>query len=329
MRDTLPALRPIRFPALRRGELRTLQVNVGYACNLQCAHCHVAAAPWRTEAMSRETAEDVLSFLRDARDAGVGTLDLTGGAPEMNPHFRWLVSEARALGVHVMDRCNLTILHEPGYEDLPQFLAEQQVEIVASLPCYLEENVDTQRGSGVFEGSIRALQQLNALGYGREGSGLVLNLVYNPVGASLPPPQVELEQDYRDELGSRFGITFNSLYALANMPIKRFGSMLLSLGQLDDYMALLQGAHRDENLESVMCRSLISVDWQGYVYDCDFNQMLGLPLRVKGRRGAAVKERVHLRELVGMDLTGNPIVVAGHCYGCTAGQGSSCGGALV
>ena len=329
MRDTLPVLRPIRFPALRRGGLRTLQVNVGYACNLQCAHCHVAAAPWRTESMTRDTAEEVLAFLRASRESGVHTLDLTGGAPEMNPNFRWLVSEARALGAHVMDRCNLTILHEPGYEDLGEFLAAHQVEIVASLPCYLEENVDTQRGSGVFESSIRALQQLNALGYGVEGSGLTLNLVYNPVGASLPPPQAELEQDYRDELGSRFGITFNALYALANMPIKRFGSLLLSLGQLDGYMALLQGAHRDENLEGVMCRSLISVDWEGYVYDCDFNQMLGLPLRLKGRRGAPQKERVHLRELVGVDLTGNPIVVAGHCYGCTAGQGSSCGGALV
>ena len=328
MRDTLPALRPIRFPALRRDALHTLQVNLGYTCNLQCAHCHVAAAPWRTESMSRETAEEVLAFLEASRRAGVRTLDLTGGAPEMNPNFRWLVSEARALGVHVMDRCNLTILLEPGHDDLAAFLAAHRVEIVASLPCYLEENVDTQRGSGVYESSITALRQLNALGYGREGSGLTLNLVYNPLGPKLPPPQAELEQDYRDELGSRFGITFNHLYALANMPIKRFGSMLVSLGQLDEYMALLQGAHQDENLASVMCRGLISVDWQGYVYDCDFNQMLGLPLRLRGRRGPS-KERVHLRELTGVDLTGNPIVVAGHCYGCTAGQGSSCGGALV
>ncbi|HET7771117.1 MAG TPA: arsenosugar biosynthesis radical SAM (seleno)protein ArsS [Chloroflexota bacterium] len=328
MRDTLPALRPIRFPALRRGALHTLQVNLGYTCNLQCAHCHVAAAPWRTETMSRETAEEVVAFLAASRDRGVATLDLTGGAPELNASFRWLVSEARRLGVRVMDRCNLTILHEPGYEDLAEFMAAHEVEIVASLPCYLEENVDMQRGAGVYDGSIRALQRLNSLGYGKEGSGLILNLVYNPLGASLPPPQAELEQDYRDELGSRFGITFNQLYALANMPIKRFGSMLMSLGQLDDYMALLQGAHRDENLESVMCRGLISVDWQGYVYDCDFNQMLGLPFRLRGRQGAT-KERVHLRELMAVDLTGNPIVVAGHCYGCTAGQGSSCGGALV
>lgn len=279
--------------------------------------------------MSRETAQEVLTFLRASREVGVHTLDLTGGAPELNPNFRWPVSEARTMGMHVIDRCNLTILHEPGHEDLGEFLAAQRVEIIASLPCYLEENVDTQRGNGVFENSIRALRELNALGYGIAGSGLVLNLVYNPVGPTLPPPQAELEQDYRDELGSRFGITFNALYALANMPIKRFGSTLLSLGQLDTYMAVLQGAHRDDNLEGVMCRGLISVDWEGYVYDCDFNQMLGLPLRLRGRGGAAPKERVHLRDLEGLDLNGNPVVVAGHCYGCTAGQGSSCGGALV
>ena len=329
MRDTLPELRAVRFPAVQRAALHSLQVNLGYTCNLQCAHCHVAAAPWRTESMSRETAEEVLAFLRVSAHTGVRTLDLTGGAPEMNPHFRWLVSEAKRLGVHVIDRCNLTILLEPGHEDLPNFLADHGVEIIASLPCYLEQNVDTQRGNGVFERSIRALQQLNALGYGAEGSGLTLNLVYNPLGPTLPPPQAELEQDYRDELGTRFGVTFNHLYALANMPIKRFGSMLLSLGQMDGYMALLQGAHKDENLESVMCRGLVSVDWEGYVYDCDFNQMLGLPLRLRGRRGGAQKERVHLRELLGRDLLGNPVTVAGHCYGCTAGQGSSCGGALV
>ncbi|CAA9221768.1 MAG: Radical SAM [uncultured Chloroflexi bacterium] len=348
MRDTLPNLRPISFPALRRGALHTLQVNLGYVCNLQCVHCHVAAGPRRTEAMTRETVDAVLGFLRQSRASGVRTLDLTGGAPELNAHFRELVVEARALGVHVMDRCNLTVLEEPGQEDLADFLASHQVEVVASLPCYLEDNVDKQRGNGVFESSIRGLQTLNALGYGGPGSGLTLNLVYNPLGPSLPPPQVELEQDYRDELGTRFGITFNSLFALANMPIKRFGSMLLSLGQFDQYMALLQGAHREENLDGVMCRGLVSVDWQGYVYDCDFNQMLGLPLRLRrlpmaraaSTSGPAAvapsavspirtKDRVHLTDLIGVDLENNPIVVAGHCYGCTAGQGSSCGGALA
>ena len=353
MRDTLPSLRPISFPPLRRDALHTLQVNLGYVCNLQCVHCHVAAGPRRTESMTADTVQDVLDFLAHARNAGVRTLDLTGGAPEINPHFRALVSQARAMGVHVMDRCNLTVLEELGQEDLAQFLATHEVEVVASLPCYLEENVDKQRGNGVFESSIRALQTLNALGYGQPSSGLTLDLVYNPLGATLPPPQAELESDYRDELGTRFGIVFNHLYALANMPIKRFGSMLLSLGQFDSYMALLQGAHREENLEGVMCRGLVSVDWEGYLYDCDFNQMLGLPLRLrtgpKPRQqhsstqhptdtqelmdtGSRTKERIHLRDLVTLGagaLDGNPIVVAGHCYGCTAGQGSSCGGALA
>jgi radical SAM/Cys-rich protein len=243
-----------------------------------------------------------------------------------------------------MDRCNLTVLEEPGHEDLAAFLAAQRVEVVASLPCYLEENVDRQRGRGVFDGSIRGLRRLNALGYGRPGSGLVLNLVYNPLEPRLPPSQVELEADYREELGTRFGIVFNRLFALANMPIQRFGSMLLSTGRFDEYMALLRGSHRDANLDTVMCRSLISVDWRGYVYDCDFNQMLDLPLELSevaevggfsAWPGAAFAgqarpaPRVHLSELAGIDLRGNPIAVAGHCYGCTAGQGSSCGGALA
>jgi radical SAM/Cys-rich protein len=226
------------------------------------------------------------------------------------------------MGVRVMDRCNLTILEVAGQEDLAEFLAGQQVEIVASMPCYLEDNVDRQRGKGVFDGSIRGLKRLNALGYGRDESGLVLNLVYNPQGPSLPPPQAALEADYRRALGERYGVVFNRLYAFANMPIQRFGSMLISKGRFDDYLALLQHAHLDANLDGVMCRNLISVDWRGFVYDCDFNQMLDLPLR-RGSRG-----RVHLAELLAQDLAGNPISVAGHCFGCTAGQGSSCGGAL-
>jgi radical SAM/Cys-rich protein len=283
-------------------------------------HCHVNAGPNRTEVMPREVADTVLAFLRDA---DVRTLDLTGGAPELNPHFRYLVTEARKLGVKVIDRCNLTILNEPGHEDLAAFLAMQRVEVIASLPCYLEDNVDRQRGKGVFSGSIVALRKLNALGYGEPGTGLALNLVYNPQGPSLPPAQGPLEDAYRAHLRAEYGVEFNRLFTLANMPIARFGSMLISKGQFNAYMALLQDAYREENLDQVMCRSLLSVDWQGYVYDCDFNQMLELPARFERRR------RTRLVDLVGKDLAGWPIVVADHCFGCTAGQGSSCGGALA
>ncbi len=319
MRATLPLLEQSDFPALRRRAPDTLQANLGYKCNQSCLHCHVNAGPTRTELMARDTIFEVVAFLKAA---AIKTLDLTGGAPELNPHFRLLVQSARRLGVRVIDRCNLTILFEPGQEGLAGFLAAQQVEITASLPCYLEDNVDRQRGDGVFKASIRALQTLNALGYGKPGSGLVLNLVYNPQGPVLPPAQQKLEQDYKQRLGAAHGIVFNQLYVLANMPIQRFGSTLVSKGQFDPYMQLLKSAYRPENLDTVMCRSLLSVDWQGYVYDCDFNQMLGLPLEWKGRPGT------HLRELIGADLDGNPIVVKDHCYGCTAGQGSSCGGAL-
>jgi radical SAM/Cys-rich protein len=320
MHATLHRLEASDFPAIRRRRLETLQVNLGYQCNQTCLHCHVNAGPTRTEMMNREAISDVIAFLKASR---VKTLDLTGGAPELNAHFRGLVLAARNLGVNVMDRCNLTILEQPGQEDLARFLATNAVEIAASLPCYLEENVDAQRGKGVFEASIRALKALNALGYGQPGSGLVLNLVYNPQGASLPPAQGKLEHDYHRQLRERFGIVFNQLYVLTNMPIQRFGSMLISKGRFEDYMDLLKNAYEPANLESVMCRNLVSVDWRGYVYDCDFNQMLGLPLRLNGR------PRVHLRQLTSDDLDGNPIVVKDHCYGCTAGQGSSCGGALT
>jgi radical SAM/Cys-rich protein len=319
MRDTWPLLKQIAFPPIRRGRLDTLQVNVGYRCNQSCVHCHVNAGPNRTEEMSDETVEVVLDFLARRR---VGTLDITGGAPELNPHFRALVRAARGLGVRVMDRCNLTILEVPGQEDLADFLAGERVEIVASMPCYLEQNVDAQRGKGVFDGSIRALQRLNGLGYGHPETGLVLNLVYNPQGPSLPPPQESLEADYKRELGERYGIVFDRLYTLANMPIQRFGAILISKGEFDRYLELLRHAHLDANLDHVMCRNLISIDWRGYVYDCDFNQMLDLPLR------HAARERVHLSELLDAEIEGEPIRVAGHCYGCTAGQGSSCGGAL-
>jgi len=320
MHATLPLMRQSEFPAIKRKRLDTLQVNLGYKCNQSCVHCHVNAGPTRTEMMSRETINDVLAFVQASR---VGKLDVTGGAPELSPHFRDLVRAARDLGVHVMDRCNLTIIEQPGQEDLARFLADQRVEVVASLPCYLEENVDRQRGKGVFEVSIRALQLLNRTGYGQPGSELELSLVYNPQGPVLPPAQDQLKTDYRTHLGKRYGIVFNELYVLTNMPIQRFGSMLISKGQFEHYMDLLKNAYQPANLDHVMCRSLLSVDWRGYVYDCDFNQMLGLPLAYKSRA------KTHLRELIGRDLTDNPIVVADHCYGCTAGQGSSCGGALA
>jgi radical SAM/Cys-rich protein len=319
MHATLPLMRDSDFPAIRRKHLETLQVNLGYKCNQSCLHCHVNAGPARTEMMTRETVNDVLAFIRSA---SVTKLDVTGGAPELNAHFRDLVRAARELKVHVMDRCNLTILEQPDQQDLAQFLAHNRVEIVASLPCYLEENVDRQRGKGVFDTSVRALKTLNSLGYGQPGSGLQLNLVYNPQGAVLPPAQQALETDYHRHLGERYGIAFNQLYIITNMPIQRFGSMLISNGQFGHYMDLLKNAYQAANLEGVMCRNLISVDWRGYTYDCDFNQMLGLPLAYKGRA------RTHLRDIMGADLARNPIAVADHCYGCTAGQGSSCGGAL-
>src|SRR3954451_5159492 len=319
MKDTWPLLDTIPFPALTRGRLETLQVNVGYRCNQSCVHCHVNAGPNRTEEMDAATAELVIEFLAKR---GIATLDITGGAPELNANFRRMVTAARDMSIKVMDRHNLTVQEQPGQEDLAEFLAASQVEIVASMPCYLADNVDKQRGKGVYDGSIRALQRLNALGYGREDSGLTLNLVYNPLGPSLPPPQAELEADYKRVLGERFGIVFNSLFTLANMPIQRFGAILLAHGEFDSYVARLQQAHRVEILSGVMCRSLLSVDYRGYVYDCDFNQMLDLPLT----RGGA--ERVHLSELLDDDIAGSPIRVAGHCFGCTAGQGSSCGGAL-
>ena len=319
MHPTLPLLTASTFPPIRRQPLDTLQVNLGYRCNQSCLHCHVAAGPNRTEMMDAEHVALVLQVLRERR---IGSLDLTGGAPELNPHFRSLVRDARAMGVKVMDRCNLTILSEPGFDDLAAFLAEQGVEVTASLPCYSPANVDRQRGDGVFDRSIAGLRQLNALGYGQDGSGLVLNLVYNPQGAVLPPPQGPLQADYKRELLLHFGVRFNQLFALTNMPIQRFGSTLVSKGGFAPYLQLLRDAYRAENLDTVMCRSLISVDWQGDLYDCDFNQMLGLRAQLAG------KPRPHLRDLLQHDPAGESIRTAQHCYGCTAGQGSSCGGAL-
>ena len=303
------------FPELRRTALTTLQVNLGYRCNQACSHCHVNAGPSRRESMDEQTIALILPVLR-ARS--IGCLDLTGGAPELHPGFRSLVRQVRAEGIEVIDRCNLTILSEPDQEDLAAFLAAEGVTVVASLPCYLEDNVDRQRGQGVFERSIQGLQQLNGLGYGQPGSGRELHLVFNPQGPSLPPPQEGLEADYRRVLGERHGVRFNRLFALANMPIQRFAAVLQASEQLQTYRELLRSSHQPANLEAVMCRSLVSVDWQGVLHDCDFNQQLGLGLPA-GR---------HLRDLLHWDPAGDPIQVAEHCYGCTAGSGSSCGGAL-
>jgi len=318
MRDSWSLLKQSDFPAIRRRSLDTLQMNLGYLCNIACTHCHVNAGPNRTELMDRATMAQALAVIDRF---SIGTLDVTGGSPEMNPEFRWLVSEARARGVHVMDRLNPTIMEEPGYDWVAPFLAEHRVEAVASLPCYSKENVDAQRGNGVFEASIRALKTLNEHGYGQPDSGRMLNLVYNPVGPSLPPSQETLTADYRRLLADEFGIVFNKLYTLTNMPIQRFGAVLLAKGQFDDYMALLKNSYRRENLNDVMCRDLVSVDYRGYIYDCDFNQMLGLPL-------GGAEEHTHLADLLELEDVPRGIAVADHCYGCTAGQGSSCGGAL-
>jgi radical SAM/Cys-rich protein len=320
MHATLPLLAHTDFPAVRRRGLDVLQVNVGYRCNQSCLHCHVNAGPTRTEEMTGDTVDLVLEVLRARK---VPTLDVTGGAPELNPHFRRLARGARALGTQVIDRCNLTILFEPGQEDLAEFLATERIDIVASLPCYSLERVDRQRGAGAFDKSILALQKLNTLGYGQPGSGLTLNLVYNPQGPVLPPDQRTLQADYERELGETFGIRFNQLFALANMPIQRFGSTLISKGQFQPYMKLLKDNYRAENLDTVMCTHTVSVDWTGALYDCDFNQMLGLPMRL------ADKPRAHLRDLLQHRVDGGAVRVADHCYGCTAGQGSSCGGQLL
>ncbi len=326
MKNTFDLLVNTDFPAIKRAQLETLQVNLGYLCNQQCLHCHVDASPRRKEIMTAETVADVVNFLKQKN---IKTLDLTGGAPEMNPEFCSLVKQAVAMGVHVIDRCNLTILLEPDFEEIAAFLAENKVEVVASLPCYLKENVDAQRGKGVFSDSIKGLQLLNQYGYGKQ-QALQLNLVYNPQGINLPPSQNELEPTYKKELQQRFSICFNNLYTITNMPIKRFGSTLLSKGLFDEYMQLLKTAYSKENLSGVMCRSTLSVDWLGYVYDCDFNQMLGLPAGLNADMAVdMLPKKTHINELLQRDLKGQSIAIMDHCYGCTAGFGSSCGGALI
>lgn len=295
-----------------------LQVNVGKVCNQTCRHCHVDAGPDRREAMSRET----MQLCLDALDrAGIPTLDITGGAPEMNPHFRWLVEEARASGRRVIDRCNLTILLAPRFEDLPEFLARNRVEVVASLPCYSPETTDRQRGDGVFAKSIESLRRLNAVGYGHPGSDLPLTLVYNPAGPSLPPPQPALEAAYREQLATRYGIVFTRLFTITNMPISRFLDDLLASGRLDEYLDKLVAAYNPEAAAGVMCRTTLSVGWDGGLYDCDFNQMLDLDLV-----GGLPR---HIRDFDPEALATRRVATGQHCYGCTAGSGSGCGGAIL
>ena len=321
---------------LHRKELTTLQLNLGKMCNLACHHCHVEAGPHRTEIMPWPVMQRILDWLDQHRDnLSLSTVDLTGGAPEMNPDFRRFVEALTDRGLHVLDRCNLTILLEPGHEDLDQFLAKHHVEIVASLPCYLEDNVDAQRGNGVFQGSIEALRRLNAVGYGQEGSPLRLDLVFNPVGYGLPPAQQSLEAEYKRELANRYGVVFNKLWTITNMPIKRFEHQLHRDGEHENYMARLLAAHNPDNVDAVMCRSLVSVGWQGSVYDCDFNQMLlmpldgdGLPKEKTGDELTVESQSRKFWDFTPADLVGRKIETAAHCFGCTAGAGSSCTGAL-
>ncbi len=306
------------LPELQAESIRVLQVNLGKRCNQTCRHCHVDAGPERTEIMSRETMQACLDALDNGR---IGVLDITGGAPEMNPDFRWFVEQAKQRDVHAIDRCNLTILLAPGFNDLPEFLARHRVEIVASLPCYLAENTNAQRGSGVHERSIEALRVLNALGYGQPDSGLDLSLVYNPLGPTLPPDQANLEAAYRHELRARFGVEFTRLYTITNMPISRFLEDLADSGHLEVYMQRLLAAFNPSAVSGLMCRSMLSVGWDGKLYDCDFNQMLSMPL--------APGLPTHIRDVDFERLSRRSIVTDRHCFGCSAGSGSSCGGVLV
>jgi radical SAM/Cys-rich protein len=321
MNDTWPLLRNTSFPPVSRQAIEILQVNLGYLCNQSCLHCHVAAGPNRKELMERENIEYLVKILEQP---SIHTLDLTGGAPEMNPLFKELVLEAKKSGVTIIDRCNLTVLEEPGFEDMAQFLADNEVQIVASLPCYLEENVDGQRGTGVYQKSINVLKILNRLGYSQEGSKLTITLVYNPTGPWLPPPQQDLQNDYKQFLSETFGIRFDQLFTITNMPIARFGSTLVSKGGFETYMNLLKDSFSVSNLAGLMCKNQLSVDWQGYVYDCDFNQMLNMNIN-----NPDTQVPLHISDLLDHDLSKIPVRIADHCYGCTAGQGSSCGGALA
>lgn len=300
--------------------IKTLQVNVGFRCNQACAHCHVSASPTRAEVMSREVMASCLKALA-LEDNSIECVDITGGAPEMHPDYRWFVERLKSLGLNVKTRTNLTVLMEEGSRDLPEFFASTGVEVIASLPCYLEENVDQQRGTGVFDSSIAALKRLNAVGYGVEGTGLVLNLVYNPVGLNLPPSQADLQEDYRRELTTRYGLSFTNLFTITNMPLGRFKDSLVSSGELDGYMGRLAQTFNPMAAGNVMCRELVSVGYDGSLFDCDFNQILGL----KCDHGAPD----HIDNYDIKKLATREIVIGEHCYGCTAGAGSSCGGVVA
>ncbi len=306
------------FPALKRNNLSTLQVNLGYKCNQACSHCHVDAGPNRTEMMDDETIRLIPRIIEKYK---ISCLDITGGAPEIHNGFKNLILESNKLGIDIIDRCNLTILTEDGYEDLAQFLADQNVIVTASLPCYEKNNVDKQRGIGVFERSITALKELNKLGYGKNGSNLILNLVYNPIGPCLPPPQKSLELAYKRELLEKFNVYFNNLYTITNMPIKRFAKDLIAKGEYQNYNRLLLESFNSENIDNLMCKYIISVNWKGEIFDCDFNQQLGISINSKLKT---------LNEILNHDVEwpGKSITVGQHCYGCTAGSGSSCSGSL-
>ena len=314
----VPNLKSIKFPSIKKDIFNTLQVNIGYKCNQRCTHCHVDAGPQRWEMMSPLNV-DLLPRVLEIYN--LNRLDITGGAPELHPQFRQLVLRARKLGVEVIDRCNLTILNEPGHEDLAEFLAENKVIVTASLPCYEKDNVDNQRGKGVFNRSILALKKLNSFGYGNINNDLILNLVFNPQGAKLPPPQDKLEADYREILSNKYGISFNKLYTITNMPIKRFSAQLEAEGNLIAYQKLLIDKYNPSNIDNIMCKSIVSVDWQGFLYDCDFNQQLGLKLVQKPQTLVDLVNQTH-------NFTGQSIQIGQHCFGCTAGAGSSCSGAL-
>jgi radical SAM/Cys-rich protein len=317
-KDFDAALKESELFPLTATNIDILQINFGLLCNQSCKHCHVEAGPNRTEIMSRDTLEYCLDILRNSE---IPTVDITGGAPEMSPHFKWFINEARTLNRHIMVRCNLTIILDPGFEELPQFYADNNIEIIASLPYFLERNVDSQRGQGTFSKSIKALQILNQIGYGDENSGLKLDLVYNPGGAFLPPSQASIEADFKRELLKRYGINFNSLFTIANMPIGRFMHFLERTGNFETYMQKLIAAYNPQAAEGVMCRYTLSVGWDGNLYDCDFNQMLGLNCN----HGAPD----HIRNFDLDGLKNRRIVTSLHCYGCTAGAGSSCGGAVI
>lgn len=316
MHDVYPLLKKTKFPYISRGQLKSFQINLGYKCNQACLHCHVNASPKRKEMMSLKVIEQILFAINKFK---IKTIDLTGGAPELNDHFEYLIIEAKKLGCHVIDRCNLTVLLEPGKNYLFDFFKNNKVEIIASLPCYEESNVDAQRGKSVFKKSIEVLKELNKSGYGYKRD-LVINLVYNPQGPVLPPNQQDLENKYKKILKEEHGVIFNNLYLITNMPIARFGSTLITKNEFNPYMKLLKNNFNEEALNHLMCKSLISIDYEGYIYDCDFNQMLRINLSDNIKKHISMLSKINILDKIN---------VADHCYGCTAGSGSSCGGALL